>query len=136
MYYIQVPSHVYLDKRLNRTEQNLYGLLISLSYKDGHCYATNKALSDMLEVSMSMISKSISKLKSLDLITLKMNDLGNFRTIITLDTVNGAKRLKKQNDDTLTADKAKTKQTKTNKIVRYVPEWLNEFEQMLEQRGE
>ena len=98
MYFIQVPSHVYLDKKLSRTAQNLYGLILSLSYKDGYCYATNKALSDMLEVSQRTINYALNDLVKSELIHISINERKNFRKIMTIDAINGSKRFKTQKE--------------------------------------
>ena len=128
MYFIQVPSHVYLDKKLSRTSQNLYGLILSLSYKDGYCYATNKNLSDMLEVSARTINYALSDLTKAELIHIEINARNNFRKIMTIDTINGSKRLKTQKESEIKATVTRSK----HKIERFVPEWMTEFEELLD----
>jgi len=130
MYYIHIPSHVYLNKDFTKHTQNLYGLLIALAYKDGYCYATNNRLAEILEVSNSTISKSLQQLKQADLISVEINALNNFRKIMTKDTVNGLKVAKKENKAPIKASKTSTKA----KIERFVPEWMAEFEDLLDQQ--
>ena len=130
MYYIQIPSHVYLNKDFTKHTQNLYGLLIALAYKDGYCYATNNRLAEILEVSNSTISKSLQQLKLADLISVEINALNNFRKIMTKDTVNGLKVVKKESKAPNKASKSSTK----GKIERFVPDWMSEFEDLLDQQ--
>lgn len=116
MYFITVPAHIYLNKGLSKTTQNLYGLIISLSSQEGYCYATNKALAEMLGSSVSTISKSLQQLKDKSLIKISLNDLGNTRKIITVDTQNGVKKKPKAPFS-----------TKKKGVEWEEPAWLNEI---------
>ena len=123
MYYIHIPSHVYLNQSLSKSTQTLYGLLIALAHKDGYCYATNKSLAEMLEISISTINKSLAQLKQHELISVEMNDLKNFRKIMTVDTVNGLRIAKKSNK----APKTTSSNYSRGRIVRDVPTWVDDF---------
>lgn len=94
MYFITVPAHIYLNKELSRTTQNLYGLIISLSNQQGYCYATNKTIAKMLNCSPSSISRGLQQLKKINVIKIELNNLGNNRKIYTVDTQNGIKKNK------------------------------------------
>lgn len=123
MYYIHIPSHVYLNQSLSKSSQTLYGLLIALAHKDGYCYATNKSLAEMLEVSISTINKSLAQLKQYELINVEMNDLNNSRKIMTVDTVNGLKIAKKSNK----APKTTSSNYSRGRIVKDAPKWVDDF---------
>lgn len=61
--YIQVPMVVLLDEDLSSTTKLLMGLITTLSMKDGYCYASNRYLSNLLNVSKRTISSSITTLR-------------------------------------------------------------------------
>lgn len=56
LYYIIITHSVYADKELNDGAKLLYGLILSLSQKDGYCYAENEYLCDTLGKSRRMIN--------------------------------------------------------------------------------
>lgn len=95
MYFITIPSHIYLNKELSKTTQNLYGLIISLSNQEGYCYATNKIIAKMLDCSLSSVTRGLQQLKDINVIRIELNELGNARKIYTVDTQNGVKKAKK-----------------------------------------
>lgn len=111
MYFITVPAHIYLNKELSKTTQNLYGLIISLSTQEGYCYATNKTIAKMLNCSLSSVSRGLQQLKENGVIRIKLNELGNSRKIYTVDTQNGIKKNKLRKSDFKNSDE---------------PEWLDE----------
>lgn len=61
--YVQVPMVVLLDEDFSSTSKLLMGLIITLSMKDGYCYASNRYLSNLLKVSKRTISSSITALR-------------------------------------------------------------------------
>ena len=61
--YVKVPMVVLLDKNISSTTKLLMGLIVTLSMKDGFCYASNKYLSSLLKVSKRTITNSIAVLK-------------------------------------------------------------------------
>lgn len=130
MYYIQIPSHVYLNKDLSATAQKLYGLIIALSSKDGYCYASNKALAEMLELSPRTIGYCLKDLLDEQLIHIEINDRNNFRKILTIDTAQGAKRFKTQKEAEL-APISKGAVRVSSKKVAPVPDWMQEFKDLI-----
>jgi len=56
MYYIIITHSIYTDKEINDGAKLLYGLILSLSQKDGYCYAENEYLSDTLGKSKRTIN--------------------------------------------------------------------------------
>jgi hypothetical protein len=85
MYYIIITHSVYADKDLNDGAKLLYGLILSLSQKDGYCYADNQYLCDTLNKSKRMIGYYLDTLiqkKYIHVDILK----NNTRRITTQDT--------------------------------------------------
>lgn len=65
---------LFRDKNLSRTDIDVLSLIISLALKDEYCYASNKYLTDYLNVSERTITYSLSKLKGLKYIFVKYED--------------------------------------------------------------
>ena len=64
MKYIQVPIVVIKDNTLSSTTKLLMGLVITLSVKNGFCYASNKYLSNILKVSNRTITRCVNCLQT------------------------------------------------------------------------
>lgn len=67
--YMVIPTLVGIDKELPFGARVLYGLISSLSHKEGYCWATNAYFADILGVSKSSISNWISLLQKKGYIT-------------------------------------------------------------------
>ena len=63
MYYIIITNSVYSNKTISDGSKLLYGLILSLSQKDGYCYADNEYLADTLDKSKRMINYYLTELK-------------------------------------------------------------------------
>lgn len=72
--FIIIPGILFIDKDLSKTDILVLGLIISLAFKDKYCYASNKYLTDYLNVSERTITYSLSKLKGLKYIIVKCED--------------------------------------------------------------
>lgn len=59
--FLTVPVIILSDRQLSTTDRMLLSIIIALDNKDG-CFANNKTLADMLNCSVSTISKSINHL--------------------------------------------------------------------------
>lgn len=67
---VWISKEIYLNPNLNAIEKILLAEIESLDNEKG-CFATNDYFAEFLGVSKTKVSTSISKLKKLDLITLK-----------------------------------------------------------------
>jgi hypothetical protein len=85
MYYIIITHSIYADKELNDGAKLLYGLILSLSQKDGYCYADNDYLASTLNKSKRMIGYYLDTLKTNKYIHVEITK-GNVRRITTQDT--------------------------------------------------
>lgn len=70
--YIIIPDLVLENEKLNSTEKLLMGIIYSLNYDNNVCFASNDYLSKRLKVSKRTITSAISKLKSENLIKIKV----------------------------------------------------------------
>ena len=57
------PRIVFNDKTLTRTDGNILGLIISLAFKHGYCFATNNYFAEELGVHPKTVSSWISDLR-------------------------------------------------------------------------
>lgn len=55
----------------SKTDIHVLGLIISLTLKNGYCYASNEYLAKYINVSKRTISDSLSKIKRLNYIIVK-----------------------------------------------------------------
>jgi len=79
-----IPTQILLNKNLTQTEKILYGIFSGFYFNDRACTASNATLGEVLGVSGSVISHSVSKLKSLGLVHVTIDKRG-FRTITCLN---------------------------------------------------
>lgn len=117
MYYIIITNSVYSDKTINDGAKLLYGLILSLSQKDGYCYADNDYLADTLNKSKRMIGYYLDELKQKQVIAVEILK-NNSRRITTQDT---RVRLMPMAKTPLDA------KNRANKQVIAAPEWLDEW---------
>ena len=62
-YYSVIPATILYNKELKANEKLLYAIIISLSCKEGYCFATNKYLAEKLGVTPKTISSWLSDLQ-------------------------------------------------------------------------
>ncbi len=72
--FIKVPINVLEDKRLSPNTKLLYGILLSLNSNKEYSFATNKYLSNSLNISKRSITNMISDLKKIEYISIKYSD--------------------------------------------------------------
>ena len=72
--FIIVPRIGLIDKEISKTTCLVLGLIVSLTFKNDYCYASNKYLADYLNVSKRTITDSLSLLKKLNYIIIKYED--------------------------------------------------------------
>lgn len=72
--FIIVPRIVLNDNNLSQTDKLLFGLIVSLTFKKHYCFASNKYLSKIINVSVRTITNSLSTLKSENYIFIKYED--------------------------------------------------------------
>lgn len=63
-YYSIMPANVRYDKKLSWFDKIIYSEIVALSNKEGHCYANNSYFAKNFEISISTVSRSVSKLNN------------------------------------------------------------------------
>ena len=61
--FVKLPMVVLLDEDISSTSKVLMGLITTLTMQDGHCYASNKRLSNLMKVSKRTITSCITSLR-------------------------------------------------------------------------
>lgn len=64
-YYTVMPAIIRYDNRLKPNEKILYSEIVTLASKNGYCYASNKYLAELYDVSIVTISNWINRLINL-----------------------------------------------------------------------
>lgn len=72
--YIVIPENLLNDKDLCINAKILLAKINLLSYEKGYCYASNKYLGKIIQVSSRTITRLIGELKKANLITIKYSD--------------------------------------------------------------
>ena len=128
------PRILFNDRNLSKTDCSVLGLIISLTLKNGYCYASNEYLADYVKVSKRTISDSLSKIKRLKYIIVKYEN-NNRRIYLNTEKIltKPANHVAKNCDDMVaeTCDhninnKYKNEHKKINKFKRegIVPYWM------------
>jgi hypothetical protein len=68
-WYAIIPGEVLSRKDISANEKLLVGLIASLSYKEGHCFASNQYMGDCLGVSQSAVRSYLRNLEELDIVS-------------------------------------------------------------------
>lgn len=87
MQFAIVPLIYLRDMDLNSTDKLVMGMICSLTKKKNKCTASNTFLSSQIQVSKRTISKSLTKLKNQNLITIK---IVNYQREIYLNIMNNS----------------------------------------------
>lgn len=57
-----IPIEILTDKNLSDKEKNIYSLVIFLSQEKQYCFCTNKTISELLNISVTQVSKLVNSL--------------------------------------------------------------------------
>ena len=121
-YFIMIPQAVYGNKDISPRAALVFGLILSLANgKTGYCYAANKYLADLMNVSERTISGCLAELKREKLITIQVGMNKETRTIYRRITTFWTKP---------------KPVSKTAKKTATEPEWLNEYLEELKREEE
>ena len=80
MYFLIIPSNVYLNDKITSEAKICYGLILSLSNTLGYSYATNDFMADHLGISIRTVQRYIKELEAAKLIRLEY--IANKRRLI------------------------------------------------------
>ena len=127
--YYLIPIIVYNDKFLSSTEKLLLSQIISLTLKEGYCYASNNYLANSLNTTIRTISKSLSQLKSQNYIIIKIENNNrkiylNKEKIPTKTSIPIEENFYSSVENNFYHNK-KELIYKNNKYIESIPEWMS-----------
>ena len=85
-WYVIIPTEILENKEIPPNAKILYGEIMALTKKRGHCFATNKYIASRLGLSTTSVPSLLRKLKDFGLISIKIqkSKKGTYRKIIVL----------------------------------------------------
>ena len=60
---IWIPIEILTDEKLSDKEKIIYSIILYLSKQNSYCYLTNKTISELLNISITQVSKLVNSLK-------------------------------------------------------------------------
>ena len=60
---IWIPIEILTDEKLSDKEKIIYAIILYLSKENNYCYLTNKTISELLNVSITQLTKLVNSLK-------------------------------------------------------------------------
>ena len=60
---IWIPIEILTDEKLSDKEKIIYAIILYLSKENNYCYLTNKTTSELLNISITQVSKLVNSLK-------------------------------------------------------------------------
>ena len=70
---IWIPIEILTDEKLSDKEKIIYAIILYLSKENNYCYLTNKTISELLNVSITQVSKLVNSLKDKKYIDTQVN---------------------------------------------------------------
>ena len=78
---IWIPIEILTDNKLSDKEKIIYTIIIYLSKEKRYCYLTNKSISELLNISITQVSKLINSLKDKGYINIEIIYKENSREV-------------------------------------------------------
>ena len=69
---IWIPIEILTNNKLSDKEKIIYTITIYLSKENKYCYLTNKSISELLNISITQVSKLVNSLKDKEYINIEM----------------------------------------------------------------
>ena len=60
---VWIPIEILTDNKLSDKEKYIYAIILYLSKENNYCYLTNKSISELLNISITQVSKLVNSLK-------------------------------------------------------------------------
>ena len=67
-----IPIEILTDKNLSDKEKVIISLVVFLSQENKYCFCSNKTISELLDISITQVSKLVNSLKDKDYINIEM----------------------------------------------------------------
>ena len=69
---IWIPIEILTDKKLSDKEKTIYAIIIYLSKENDYCYCTNKTISELLNITVTQVSRLVNSLKDKNYINIEL----------------------------------------------------------------
>ena len=69
---IWIPIEILTDNKLSDKEKYIYAIILYLSKENDYCYLTNKSISELLNISITLVSKLVNSLKDKNYISIEL----------------------------------------------------------------
>ena len=69
---IWIPIEILTDKKLSDKEKIIYAIIIYLSKESNYCYCTNKTISELLNITITQVSRLVNSLKDKNYINIEL----------------------------------------------------------------
>ena len=69
---IWIPIEILTDNKLSDKEKYIYAIILYLSKENNYCYLTNKSISELLNISITQVSKLVNSLKEKNYISIEL----------------------------------------------------------------
>lgn len=69
---IWIPIEILTDEKLSDKEKIIYAIILYLSKENNYCYLTNKTISELLNISITQVSKLVNSLKDMKYIDIEL----------------------------------------------------------------
>lgn len=69
---VWIPIEILTDNKLSDKEKTIYAIILYLSKENNYCYLTNKSISELLNISITQVSKLINSLKNKNYISIEL----------------------------------------------------------------
>lgn len=76
-----IPIEILTDKNLSDKEKHIYSIIIFLSKENNYCYCTNSNISELLNISITQVSKLVNSLKKKGYIDIEIKYKENSKEI-------------------------------------------------------
>ena len=69
---VWIPIETLTDNKLSDKEKYIYAIILYLSKENNYCYLTNKSISELLNISITQVSKLVNSLKNKNYISIEL----------------------------------------------------------------
>ena len=69
---VWIPIEILTDNKLSDKEKYIYAIILYLSKENSYCYLTNKSISELLNISITQVSKLVNSLKDKNYISIEL----------------------------------------------------------------
>ena len=76
-----IPIEILTDKNLSDKEKHIYSIVMFLSKENNYCYCTNSNISELLNISITQVSKLVNSLKKKRYIDIEIKYKDNSKEI-------------------------------------------------------